>query len=113
MSNNKLVVVGSGNMTGITKAELMAKLVAEGHNDIIVIDNNDLTTERIKEVFNNLESCFKPEPFIITNPYPLNGYTNEKQFICKGKHRYIETKTEQKDGSILVEWICQCGTKTK
>jgi len=71
MSNNKLVVVGSGNMGGISMAELTAKLVAEGHNDIIVIDNNDLTTERIKEVFNNLESCFKPEPFIITNPYPF------------------------------------------
>lgn len=42
------------------------------------------------------------------NPYIIKTliaeYTQEKQFICKGKHQY-----ENRNGS----WVCQCGRNIK
>lgn len=42
------------------------------------------------------------ERIVITNPYPKELKAYGAGFICKGKHRYIET-----DGI----WKCQCGRK--
>ena len=47
------------------------------------------------------------KPFVLHNPYPLKGYNEGREFICKGKHQYKKVVKEN-----LVEWICQCGRKT-
>lgn len=48
------------------------------------------------------------------NKYVIEAQSNVqpyvKQFICKGKHQYRETRVKE-GNMILSTWTCQCGRK--
>jgi hypothetical protein len=65
----KPIIIGSQPITGI-----IGKSTAHLIPDNVIIVNP-------QQQFPSIE----PEPYIITNPYPLE-YSDKNQFICKGKH---------------------------
>jgi len=98
----QIVIVGSGG-SGLAAQAALQNL---GHNDVIIVD-----AENLKEQL----PFPKSEPFILHNPYPpeLKSVYEENQFECKGKHQYrlVDTvKKEMGNGSLVTEiWKCQCG----
>jgi len=86
---SEIVIIGGGE----DKAAIAASLAKSGHEDIIVMTPDE--AKQLKQL-----PFPKSETFIIHNPYPIETLTGDKPFICKGKHRYIESAGQ---------WVCQCG----
>ena len=97
------IVIGSGG-SGLAAQAALQNL---GHNDMIIIDAENVKKEQLPFP--------KSEPFILHNPYPpeLKSVYEGKQFECKGKHQYRLVDTVKKDmgeGVLVTEiWKCQCG----
>jgi len=77
--------------------------------------NHGLTTLP-KEIHDKLEKEFYEREVNDIISYvikPTHQYFEGKQFVCKGKHQYTETKIDESDGTISIKWICQCGRNMK
>ena len=91
MKENIIIVSG-----GIDNHLVRRAIAQLGTENVIVVD-----AENVKEQL----PFPKSEPFILKNPYPIENFGGQRQFFCKGKHQYRETKTECGD----IYWTCQCG----
>lgn len=89
------------------------------HENIILVGNDTVLTYvnykaiiLLKEI-KPVEKVEQIKPKL--NEYLIEAQSNVqpyvKQFICKGKHQYRETRLK-KGNMILSIWTCQCGRKT-
>lgn len=80
--SGKILIAGSGK-SAFLSSTLLKKIAEAGMdtNDIVIIDTNvpfEMQREAVEEKIRHMkgiEEIAKPEPFVITNPYPKDHYT--------------------------------------
>ncbi len=93
MKERGIVIIGSGIST-----PLISEITKNIQSETIVLDTK-ITEQSIMP--------FVQEPFVLTNPYPIQSFGGQRKFICKGKHQYL--KDDNSESKLNGNWVCQCG----
>lgn len=89
----KLGIIGSVGAGSVTASFIM-RLESQG-KEVIVFD--PAKPDKFLDLRND-----DPLPYVKRPDHVLRAHSEEKPFICKGKHQYTKVNRE---------WVCQCGKK--
>lgn len=101
--NLNIIIVGQGEV---------GKVIYDIENTHIASCDPVITDKERGLIIHNPIPCeqsnISEEPILYKRSPVMQSHSDEKKFVCKGKHQYREIV--ERDGSIISsKWVCECG----